>query len=153
MNSEVTYTASDSCSFEELLLFLQQVESDFSPPLFQRVDADTFVSKVLEKAIINTCRLNDKLIGAIIFYANNLHLREAYITFLAVDHLYRGHHIASNLLQLTYVEAKSKGMTKIHVSTCNPTVVQFYQNHGFLEFKKEFDSDATSMRFYLVRDV
>ena len=151
MNSEIAYTVSDSCSFEELLIFLKQVESDFNPPLFQRIDVNAFVSKVLEYATVNTCRLDNDLIGTIIFYANDLLKKEAHITFLAVDYSYRGLHIASHLVQSASEEAKSKGMTKICVSTCNPKVVGFYQNNGFLKYKEAFDSDAGTIRFYLVK--
>ena len=149
MNNVIAYIVSDSCSLEELLLFFKQVESDFSPPLFQRIDANAFVAKVLEYATINTCRLNNELIGTIIFYANDLIKKEAYITFLAVDSFHRGQHIASQLLQSASEEAKSKGMTKISVSTCYSEVVRFYQNNGFLKFKEEFDPEAETIRFFL----
>ena len=149
MNSEIAYTVSDSCTFEELLLFFKQVESDFNPPLFQRIDVNAFVLKVLKYATINTCRLDNKLKGMIIFYANDLLKKEAHITFLAVDCSHRGLHIAFHLVQSASEEAKSKGMTKICVSTCNPNVVRFYHNNGFLKFKEDFDSDAGTIRFYL----
>lgn len=151
MENEIAYTVSDNCTYDELYLFIEQVESDFSPRLFGRIDAKAFILRVLNNATIITCRRRGELIGALFFYANDLLKKEAYITFLAISKLWRGCHIASRLLQSASKEAKSKGMTKICVSTCNLSVKKFYLNNGFEEDREEFDSHAQTSRFYLVK--
>lgn len=152
-DNSLKYIVLDRCSYEEVYRFMSLVEKDFVPSLFQRIDVEAYIIKLLGVASINTCRLNDEIVGMIALYDNDLQTKEAYITFLAVNANLRGLHIAPQLLKLAADEAKKKGMTKVLVSTCNPMIVRFYQNNGYAAFKGKEINSSDLQRFYLVKDL
>ncbi len=148
-NGSVEYLISDKNTFDDILSFMTSVDGDFIPSLFQRIDIKEYIDKILTRATIITSIRDKKMIGMIVFYDNDLVSKEAYITYLAVDGSWRKHGIASLLLENASYTAKKKGMKSISVSTCNPKVVSFYQNHEFITSKTEYDVFANMDRFYL----
>lgn len=145
----LTYTIEDKCSYCEVLAFMESVEKDFVPSLFQRVDVDSFISKILTRATINTCRYDGQIIGMIALYENNIMTKEAYITYLAVAAQWRKNGVASRLLQLADESSTKAGMKSISVSTCFLPVAHFYQQHAYSVCKTEYDAKADTERIYL----
>ena len=129
--SNLEYIMADKCTYDEVYLFMASVEKDFVPSLFQRIDVEQYVTKILNKATIITCRQNSKIIGMVVFYNNDFISRKIYITYLAVDSLFRKQNVASKLLGLIDIKAKQNKMQYIHVSTCNPIVVEFYKKNKY----------------------
>lgn len=125
---------------ERLKAFLEDVQYDFEPPLFERIEArsnvstiNAYVDKVLEKANVMVYEKNDEFIGIIIVYANDSKNNQAYIPFLAVKNSFSGKGIATRLLENAIQIAKDNHMEKIGVKTWNDNkpAIHLYRKFGF----------------------
>lgn len=152
VNKKISYKILDNCSYDELFLFMKSVDGDFIPSLFQRINIEHYINKLLENASIHTCRYNGEIIGMVAFYDNNLTSGEAYISYLAVDALWRKMNIASELLNKVCLTTRER-MKCINVSTCNDNVVSFYERNGYIKYKEEYDLVAEMCRFYLSKKI
>ncbi len=142
----------DTLSFEEINQFLQKVEKDFTPPLFERINVVDYYLKIKKNAEVIVCREGEAIVGVLIFYCNNNNTKIAYVTLLAVDSEYRGKGIASHLLDMACIFSKEKKMEKIGIHTNNYGAYLCYKKNGFEEIENTPLSSGL-IRYYLEKKI
>lgn len=71
---------------------------------------------------------NDKFVGGVFGYIAEDYL---YVSLLWVDEKYRGHQIASNLMDKIENEAVEKGYKQFYLGTCTFQALEFYEKRGY----------------------
>ena len=66
--------------FEEFSSFMTETEKDFIPPLFNRIEVNSYYEKLIKNAEFIVCRDNDRIIG----------LRDGIFEFLNIPQKLRG---------------------------------------------------------------
>ncbi|TXD47753.1 pyridoxal-phosphate dependent enzyme [Polaribacter sp. IC073] len=79
----------DVCQLEDLMIFLEEIDSYFKPKLSSRVNLDEYAIKLLLKANFLNIYENTKLVSSVIYYLNESK-SEAYIPIIATLKNYRG---------------------------------------------------------------
>lgn len=123
----------------KLILFLENMNNEFPIPLTQRVDIEEYVNKVIENGYVVVCLEEQKIIGAILFYANNKEEKQAYISLLGIDSNYRRNHIATHLLDEALKIIKDAKMQKVKVYThkTNEGAKTLYRKNAFEEVESD----------------
>ena len=114
-----------------LLLFLNKVDKDFSPPLSSKVDLKDYILKIQEKAELITEEQNGLIRGLVILYCNDFETKIAYISLVGVLPEFRGMGIAKICMSQAINVAKEKGMKRIMIHSNNPVAVKIYNDLGF----------------------
>jgi ribosomal protein S18 acetylase RimI-like enzyme len=101
MNKNVSVSAMsrDTDNHEKITKFISTVEESFRSRISQRTNIDTFIHKILDKAIILQAVVDDEIVGLSSFYANDLENMKSYWTFLAINPLYKNMGIASRFIK------------------------------------------------------
>ena len=102
--------------------------------LFQDYDQfqlEQLINKWCRCAKIYTCTSHDKIIGLIVFYANDPSRCNAFITFVATDTEYRNHGIGGALLTKTKEFCRMAGFKFISLETYNNHLANWYIKHSF----------------------
>ena len=139
-------TIKDWDKVEQVLLLF---DMSFSRPLSERVgNLRDYAQKLAENAIIHTISIEDKTIGFIAYYCNDVLTKEAYITQIAVVDHYKRLRIGNILLDLCVEMSKQKGMKKLvcEVDDENFTALKFYKKYEFSNLRK-----ASNCSHYLVK--
>lgn len=151
MDETVTIAPIQSCipstarvTKENLLDFLQCVDSDFTPTLSEKVELLEWSTKVLSRASYIACVNQHQLVGLLVFYCNNLDTRCAYISLLGVRADYRGRGYAREMLQQTIKSVREQAFNKIGVHSNNLRAITLYQSLGFKTI-----GDAVDGRYYM----
>lgn len=138
-----------------LLEYLLDVQFDFKPPLFQRInqisDVDSiedYVDKLLNKAnVFAICsgETSHKIHGIIAIYTNDIINLKAYIPILSVKKEMSGKGLAKELIEKAIDFAIESGMHSIDVKTWprNEVAVILYKKYGFVQTK----NDASNIYF------
>lgn len=118
---------------KHLLIFIEKVDDDFSPSLSSRINLNTYVDKLLSQADIYAYIIAGEIKGVVAYYANDPDLIDAYISFIAVDKMYRNAGIGNTLMRWVINDLKTKGFTYIKLTArkSSPSV-DFYKRFGFL---------------------
>jgi len=136
------YGADDSTlSKDQIVDFVAEQDSFFEPPLQSRgvVLAD-YVDKILRQGHV-ICAVNDenRLVGMIMFYCNDMETRTAFVTWLAVAENARAQGIGSLLISETLEFCKKHGMD--YYETCtwktNEALIAVYQRKFGARILKE----------------
>ena len=114
-----------------LLLFLNKVDKDFSPPLSSKVDLKDYILKIQEKAELITEEQNGLIRGLVILYCNDFETKIAYISLVGDLPEFRGMGIAKICMSQAINVAKEKGMKRIMIHSNNPVAVKIYNDLGF----------------------
>lgn len=124
---------------EKLIVFLKENDSAFPIHLNDRVNIADYANKILENGKVLTYQENHKIIAAILFYANNMTTKEAYISLLCVEKEYQGKHLASNLLKEATKIIIEKNMEKIKLYTHKKNEIpqKLYEKYGFIKVKSD----------------
>jgi len=114
---------------------LFECDTQFSPLLSSYVDIDNYVEKIKNNALTIEAWHNNKLIGLVACYANDIKLIEAYITNVSVLGTYSKKGIASNLLDSCIRLIQKKGFKSIslEVKNENSQAISLYEKRGFTE--------------------
>jgi len=126
----VTY-AKNSVNSEQVLDYLRECNSSFSPILESRVDLREFSSKIIKHALIFEAWYEDELIGMLSLYYNKI-CQEGYINHICVYNQYRGQGVASKLLEMCIDSIK--GEIILEVSNKNTNAIRLYKKYGFFQF-------------------
>lgn len=121
---------------EKIVEFIQDMDKYFSPSMSERVNLIEYVRKLKEKGIIlGTYNKKYKVTSLIGFYANNSDSQISFISYLAVDPLYKGRQIATKLILEAMRRSAENGMKKCVVSTWaeNKEALNLYNKSGFYE--------------------
>ena len=122
---------------EDLIDLLERINSEFSGKLIS-TRVEEYISKLIEKSVINTEYQNDDLAGFIAFYANNTESKTGYMSMLAVDKSFRSKGVAKNL----FVKAENhlRGINfkyfDLEVLKSNTSAITLYKKNGFSIFEE-----------------
>ncbi|MVP00667.1 GNAT family N-acetyltransferase [Paenibacillus lutrae] len=92
-----------------------------------------YAEKLAAHAYIYVTKATGLISGVVIFYANDLLSKIAYLTVIAVSVEYRHQGVGSLLLQQCCALSRSCGMTqmKLEVDKSNTKAIAHYEHHGF----------------------
>ncbi|MBE7036418.1 MAG: GNAT family N-acetyltransferase [Ruminococcaceae bacterium] len=121
---------------EVLTRYLKQVDQDFPIPLSEKVDLEEYSDKILLNGIGFVHIVEENIAGAILFYANDLETKMAYISVLSVSSAYRKRGIAQGLLTTCLQKCEAMGYQTIclHTHKTNYGAISLYEKNGFQRF-------------------
>ena len=128
-------------SSEDIYLHLKECNSDFIPPLDQKVDLHEYSKKISEKAITFEAWENKILIGLVAGYFNDIEKKIGYITNVSVIKNWKGKGIALALMSqcIEYAKKYSFNEIDLEVSSQNIGALELYRKVKFVEFEKKND--------------
>lgn len=118
---------------DEFILFVDKVKNDFIPSLDKRMPCNihNYYNKIKNNAQTICAKLNNEIVGLLVFYSNDCIYNKAYITILAVHPNYRSIGIGSELLRNACEYARNNEKLIIAVDTNNKLARQCYLKQGF----------------------
>lgn len=127
---------------EQVLSFLQEADSDFTPPLSSKLNLEIYAEKMISNAVIVDDISNDNLLrGFAATYANDANNLTAYLTFIGVKSRFRGLGIAKNLLEKTEATLLKKGFIRLRLEVYKGNeAIKLYEKIGFVVYKEDFES-------------
>lgn len=135
----------------EIAEVLRQFNNYFPRSLEGRVgNLDSYAIKLSELAYVYVGKVNGETAGVVVFYANDLSKKIAYLSQIAVSTVNQNKGIGSLLLQLSFDLSKKNGMNimKLEVDTSNSKAISHYEKHGFI--KKEAASPNSQ---YMIKEL
>lgn len=116
--------------------FLKRINYDFPIPLDKKVNIDEYVKKIL-KGTIKVYKCNNKILGLVAGYTENIINNSAYISIVAVDKEFRGQGIANLLIKEFINDCIMKNIESINLYThsTNINAIKMYKRLGFEENK------------------
>lgn len=132
---------------EELTSFIYSINEDFTPRLSERVNIDAWVLKFFSVADIIYAKDGCKIVGAIVFYANDLVGHKGYITFIGISRHYRNHGIGTELLEKSFEIMKRISITTVGIHTNSKEASKLYIQCGFKLIDES--SDNKIVRYHL----
>lgn len=117
---------------EEILQFLIDHNNDFPIPLTEKVNLNDYVDKILSCGKVLLALSNNKIIGILIYYDNNIIDKIAFISLLLVDEGYRNKGIAKNLLDLVICKVQKKmEWCDVPTHVTNIAAINLYKSRNF----------------------
>ena len=138
----------DLKDMDGVLRFFNDVDHDFSPTLSSRVNLTEYTSKLLANAIVYEFIEENTIKGIVAFYANDVELTNAYISFLAIDKEFRGNGIGEILIRTVIEYLKNNNFKYIKLTVRESSrAVEFYKKLGFsiVENKIYNDTDVNML--------
>lgn len=86
--------------YEKMKNFLYEMDKEFKVPLSKRLNLNEYAKKLKELADVYIMVEENKIVGGIAFYKNDLKNYIAYITFVGVSKKYHNKGIANLLLKM-----------------------------------------------------
>lgn len=102
---------------DELVRFLDEVDSDFPIPLSHKVDFGAWSAKVIEGGLVVVARRDGRIEGVAAGYANDAAGRNAFLSVLAVAQGVRGGGIGGKLVAEFERESLRRGMERVLLTT------------------------------------
>lgn len=127
-------------SHSDLMEYFLIVNDNFNPTLLERItdksnviDLDNYLFKILKLGETRLAIIEDKIVGIIVFYSNDLISKTAYIPLLTVIKNFQGMGISTKLLSSSIEFIKNRGMKTIRVNTWedNFAALALYTKFGF----------------------
>jgi ribosomal protein S18 acetylase RimI-like enzyme len=134
MNSkDVTYKINQAATVD-ILNHLVDCKHSFNPPLDQRVNIDAYAKKIFLEADTFEAWNENKLIGLIATYYNDIE-KKAYITNVSVVDDFGNRKVASKLLEMCikYVENMQCKEISLEVHIQSEKARKLYKNYSFEE--------------------
>lgn len=123
-----------------LLQFFLEVDSDFNPPLSERLNIEEYVKKIFSLAtLFSEFSADGYLMGVVAIYLYDSSSENAFVPFVAVRTIDRGKGIAKRILSKAIDAARLKGKKKVGIATNNPIALHLYENLGFKRIDGEYD--------------
>lgn len=121
----------DSVFNEKLLDFLQNIDTDFNPPLSSKVYLPDYVKKITDKADLVLDYDGNEISGLVVVYCNEMVNKKAYIPLVGVSSKYRNRGIARKLMIQAIRLVKEKGFKIVGIHSNNPVAIKLYESLGF----------------------
>lgn len=120
-------------SYEEIRLFLNEVDATFSPPLSKKVDLDYLADKLAQFSEFSYCFEKNQIIGLISCYLNRP--PEAFISIACVRSEYQNSGIFKELFHLLISKLKllQIKIIRLEVFDCNDIAQKVYKKVGFTD--------------------
>ena len=124
---------------EERLIkeFLEKVDFDFPIPLSKKVNLKEYANKLKEKATLFYEKKEDKIVGMVAGYTQNLTQNLAYIALVATLKEYRGQGFAQKAVSnfLNYCRENNIAGVHLYTAPSNVHAIKLYKSLGFEEYK------------------
>ncbi len=119
----------------DIALHLHECDIQFSPLLSSYVNIDNYTEKIKNNALTFEAWHNNKLVGLVACYANDIKHIEAYITNISVLATYTKKGIAGNLLDkcIRLMQKKDFKSISLEVIKENCQAIYLYEKRGFIE--------------------
>ena len=142
MSIEPTY-ARNMATEDQVAEHLRTCDSDFVPPLSERVDIAEYARKIHEFAERFEAWSLGFLVGLVAVYSGNDQDGACFITDVSVVPRFKHKGIASQLLRdsIEYVRSMGIGEVRLEVAVENHAAISLYEKFGFLVDRH----DSTSM--------
>lgn len=132
----------NSFPFAKLKDFLCVMDCEYPISLSSKVSFDVFLDKIKEKGSVLCAIDNDRIVGALFFYANNFTEKIAFITLFGVVKEYRRKGIASMLFdKMVYKCKRDFEKIQLYTHSTNVAAISFYKNKGFYSIPCDRDGD------------
>jgi len=117
----------------EIAAHLLRCDRQFVPPLSDRVEIQAYAEKIREKAETFEAWHDDRLVGLIAAYLNDMGARLGYITSVSVDPCFRGLGLADALMNRCIFRARERALKVIvlEVNEGNAQALTLYRKWGF----------------------
>lgn len=117
---------------EQIVDFLESINYDFNPPLTEKVNLSEYVDKILSSAsLIYRLSSENRLIGLVVLYCNNVIDLKSYIALVAVHRDYRGKGIAKDMMKEAIKVVKNNKYLTLGIHSNNEIAISLYLNLGF----------------------
>jgi ribosomal protein S18 acetylase RimI-like enzyme len=143
----------NKASSAEIAHHLRCCDSDFVPPLSNRVEIDSYAQKIVNNALRFEAWDNDMLVGLVAAYCNDSARHIAYITNVSVLHERLGQGIATQLMSLCVEHIAELGFERIEleVDSANSKAIKLYEKNGFIT--DGVRDQATLMHINIGKDI
>lgn len=145
--------AKDLINQQSLAGYVRLADIDFNPSIGGRVDIDLWTKKIILSGDVILAISEERIVGAIFFYANDIASKKAYISYLSVHRDFRSQGIARNLLARSFSLSKEKGMRKVGVHTHNDVALNLYKKIGFTVVEQVTTHKDGILKSYLERSL
>lgn len=118
----------------EVLLYLKQF-SDVFPHLCEKIESfEAYAAKLSQYAEVYVGTENADAFGIVVFYANDVQTKTAYISLIGIKRSAQGKGLGYWLLTKCQEVCRSRGMTtlSLEVDCDNDNAISFYQRNGFV---------------------
>ncbi len=133
-----------------LIQYLKDVDLDFSIPLSQKIELDSYAEKLLTYGNIHVSIEDDQIEAIIGYYSNDFERYTAVLSILSTKEKARGKGIAKKLVIEAIDVCKKNQMKHFIVDSVNPIAINLYKSLGFKLFKTEIINGL--IKEYLVLD-
>jgi ribosomal protein S18 acetylase RimI-like enzyme len=118
----------------EIKTHLAACNSNFIPPLSERVNINEYSKKIAEKAITFEAWSGNDLVGLLAAYFNDTVTQTAFITNVSLLKDYMGAGIAAELLKkcIKYAKENKTKSIELEVAKDNEHAVAFYKKFNFV---------------------
>lgn len=132
MSTEVDYVV-NKASAATIAEHLSRCDTDFVPPLRDRVEIVDYAKQIADKAMRFEAWSGSTLVGLVAAYCNDHERSAAYITSVSVLKAWTGKGIATRLINQCVEYARASGMRRIglEVAGDNPSAMRLYEGIGF----------------------
>ena len=133
MNTSIEFLL-NTASAAQIAEHLRSCDSDFLPPLHDRVEIRDYAQKIVSKATRFEAWSDSKLIGLVATYCNDQMQHIAYLTSVSVLRTWTSQGIAAYLVNQCIEHTKTIGMRLItlEVAEQNRPAIKLYQKYGFI---------------------
>lgn len=133
MNTSIEFLLNEASS-ELVAEHLLRCDSDFMPPLSDRVEINDYAKKITSSTTRFEAWSGGMLVGLVAAYCNDHVKRTAYITNVSRLTAWRGKGIASHLMNWCVEYVKALGMLQIslEVASDNKVAIELYERIGFV---------------------
>ena len=123
----------NKASEAEIAEHLLNCDTDFVPPLSERVDVADYAKKIAQKALRIEAWSGRTLVGIVAVYCNDQATCIAYITSVSVLKDWTGEGVATQLLDQCVRHVQEMGMQQIRleVTSENLPAIKLYEKRGF----------------------
>jgi ribosomal protein S18 acetylase RimI-like enzyme len=148
MDSTKIKYKSKVATLSEIFAHLKDCDSNFTPPLSQRVDIEKYAQKIFERSVTFEAWGGVLLIGLLAAYFDPKPTRAVFITNVSVLKRFMGVGIASELLCncIKYASQKEFSEIRLYVNKDSGRVIHFYTKYGFAVCGMENDFLEMSLR-------
>jgi ribosomal protein S18 acetylase RimI-like enzyme/SAM-dependent methyltransferase len=126
----------DEADARAVEVHLRDCDSDFDPPLSQRVDITSYAVRLVEKAVRLEAWNDGRLVGLVAAYANTGAGGSAFITNVSVLPSFRGRGLAERLVASALAHLKGQGFARVELEVGRgaAAAISLYRKLGFQDF-------------------
>lgn len=146
-DKKIKYTITKTKNPPEIDEAVIECDAAYTISVINRENSQEIISKIKKHATTLLVRKESQIIGYACFYANNVILKQAYITLICIRPEYQNKHLGSALIQCCFNQSKEAGMETIRLEVLKQDIkaIQFYKSKGFI-IESESDHESYYMK-------